>query len=215
MISAADFKKHISKQLGHNMRNLGFRGSGFNYIMESENFIFTFGIQASQYGGNCCAEFGIQPKTIDYINGHKLDFKKLKYFNCELRDRLARPGKGDMWWTYAKTEEKNVEIANDIFALFYSHAFPIFNAFQNEPDILDKIEASDLENCYKSVGDKLHGITPLFGDTRFAWVMMKYHEKKDIAKSIEFAKHGLSTLSEDSIFFGKKDFEEAIKSYGA
>jgi Domain of unknown function (DUF4304) len=102
MISASDFKKHISKTLSEKLKQIGFKGSGFYYLMDSEFFVFTIGIQASQYGGQCCVEFGIQPKSVDTNGFEKLDFKKLKYYNCELRTRLSPKGQGDYWWKYSE-----------------------------------------------------------------------------------------------------------------
>jgi hypothetical protein len=101
MISAAEFKKQIKKPLAGQLKTLGFKGSGFNYIMDSDNFIFTIGIQASRWGGQCCVEFGIQPKDIVSIGERKIDFKKLRYFQCEFRTRLATNDGSDQWWDYS------------------------------------------------------------------------------------------------------------------
>lgn len=210
MISASEFKKHIAKYLQERMHSIGFKGSGFNYVAESEQFVFAFGIQVSQYGGQCCAEYGIQPKEIVRLG---TDFKKIKYFNCELRVRLMKPGKGDQWWKYSEKEEENVRIGQEIFDLFVLQASPSISAFKNDPNILDKIEISDLENCNVNVSRKLAGIYPLFGNVRFAWAMMKVYEKENPAKALQFAKYGLSKLESDSKFFAKADFEKTITQY--
>lgn len=210
MIAASTFKKHISKFLGQKMHSIGFTGSGFNYILDSTHFVFTFGIQASQYGGQCCAEYGIQHKNVDSNGPQKLNFKKLKYSDCELRERLARPGKGDQWWSYSENEDENIEIASKIFEMFCSQALPTISAFKASPDILDKIEVSDLDNCYVNVSNKLCGISPPFGAPRFAWFLMKYHESKNQNKAADFAKYGLSLLDPNSTFFAKKDFEATL-----
>ena len=213
MISASEFKKHISKHLREKMRDIGFKGTGFSYLSDSEHFVFAFGIQASQYGGQCCAEYGIQPKEIDSTGNHKLDFKNLKYFNCELRTRLTKPGKGDQWWNYSELEEENIKIAQEICDLFVLRASPTISAFKNNPNILDKIEISDLENSYINVAKKLNGIFPPFGDIRFAWAMMRVYEKKSPGKALEFAKYGLSKLDSNSNFFAKPDFEKMVNQY--
>ncbi len=216
MISAVEFKKQISKTLGDKMRAIGFRGSGFDYLMESDAFVFAFGIQASRYGGQCCAEYGIQPKEIESIGEYKLNFKKLRFSSCELRSRLAKPGKGDQWWTYSDKEEENKQIANQIFDLFISQALPTIDAFKSDPNIMDRIEVSDLENPYINVSNKLEGISPMFGDIRFAWALTKVYELKNPDKSKQFAKYGLSKLDSDSTFFGKIDFQKVIaKETGA
>lgn len=78
MITSAEFKKQISKSLSEKLNEFQFKGSGFSYKRESENFIFIIGIQASQYGGKCCVELGIHPKEIIENFGHEIDFKNIK-----------------------------------------------------------------------------------------------------------------------------------------
>ena len=193
------------------MRNLGFKGSGFNYLIEAEHFVFAFGIQASQYGGQCCAEYGIQPKQVD-SNGHsQLDFKKLKFSQCELRERL-RGKKATQWWKYSDNADLNIQISDEIYDMFVSQAWPVISHFQMTPNILDSITVSDLDNCHINVSSKLKGISPPFGSPRFTWVMMKYYEMKNPELAIEFAKYGLSKLKPDSIFFAKSDFEKILNT---
>lgn len=212
MTSAADFKKHISKTLGDKMRSIGFKGSGFYFLQDSENFVFTFGVQASRYGGQCCAEYGIQPKALSRIGNHELNFSKLKYSECELRKRLVKPSKGlDQWWTYSDNDGKNIQIANEMFDLFVEQAMPTINAFNSNPNILDTIAIPDLDNCYVNVPKKLAGISPMFGNIRFAWALAKIYEGKDPKKAKLFAAYGLSKLDEQSLFFGKEDFEKILE----
>jgi len=210
MISAADFKKQISKPLGNKMRSIGFRGSGFDYLMDSEAFVFAFGIQASRYGGQCCAEYGIQPRSITRLGNHKLDLKKLKFASCELRSRLNKPPKGGQWWKYSDNENENIQIANEIFDLFNALALPTITAFKNDPNILDKIDISDLDNPYLKVSKKLHGIHPGYGDVRFAWALTIFYEQTNPTRSKEFAAYGLSNLEADNLFFGRADFERIL-----
>ena len=210
MISAADFKKHISKTLSGHLKTLGFNGSGFNYLMDTDNFIFTIGIQASQYGGQCCAEFGIQPKEIDSFGDHKIDFKKLKYYSCEFRTRLSRKNGADQWWKYSDDEQKNIEIAEEIFAIIQKDILPIINLFKSEPYVLDRIEIDDLDNIFKSVSNKLAGMTLMTTDIRFAWALTKIYSKRDLIKAKQYAKFALSKLDSSSTFIGKADFEKVL-----
>ena len=212
MISAAEFKKHISQTLVGHLRTLGFKGSGFNYLLDSDNFIFTIGIQASQHGGQCCAELGIQPKEIDNSGEHQIDFKKLKHYNCEFRTRLSKKNRGDQWWKFSDNEQKNIEIANEIFAIIQKDILPIMNLFRSAPYVLDRIEIEDLENIYKSIPGKLAGMTLMTSNTRLAWALTKVYEKRDLKKAKQFAKFGLSQLENSNTFFGKSDFEKILKS---
>lgn len=211
MISAADFKRQISKTLAGHLKTLGFKGSGLNYIMDSDNFIFTIGVQASQWGGQCCAEFGIQPKDIDSFGDHKIDFKKLKYHQCELRTRLATTNGTDQWWQYSDDQEKNIQIADQIFDIITKQVVPIINLFKSDNFVFDKIEVSDLNNIFKYVADKLGGMSLMTTDIRFAWALTKIYEKRNLDKAKQFAKFGLSKLDETSTFIGKADFEGVLR----
>lgn len=211
MISAADFKKQISKTLAGHLKTLGFKGSGFNYILDSDNFVFTIGVQASQWGGQCCAEFGIQPKDIDTIGDQKIDFKKLKYYQCEFRTRLATKNGTDQWWQYSDDPEKNVQIADQIFDIVTKQVVPIIELFKSEKFVFDRIEVSDLNNIFKYVADKLGGMSLMTTDIRFAWALTKMYEKRNIGKAKQFAKFGLSKLDDTSTFMGIPDFERVLR----
>jgi len=144
MITAADFKKQISKTLAGHLRSLGFKGSGFNYTTSGDNFIFSIGVQASRWDGRCCAELGIHPKEIDSFGNHKIDLKNLKYYSCEFRQRLWRKDPADQWWQYSDDPELNIQVAEHIFHSIKEQALPIIQLFKTEPYILDSIEVSDL-----------------------------------------------------------------------
>ena len=210
MIAAVDFKKHISKTLSGHLRELGFKGSGFNYLMDTDDFVFTIGIQASQYGGQCCAEFGIQPKSVDTNGFEKLDFKKLKYYSCELRTRIAPTGKGDKWWKYSESENENINIAIEISNLIKEQYVVVINAFKNNPNILETIDTYDLENMYQRIPRKLNGMRISTSNVRFAWFLVKAFEKNNLEKAKEFARYGLSKLEPSDKFFAKNDFEQIL-----
>jgi len=211
MITAAEFKKQISKTLAGHLRSLGFKGSGFNYTMSSDNFIFSIGVQASRWGGRCCAELGIHPKEIDSFGNHKIDLKNLKYYSCEFRQRLWRKDPADQWWQYSDDPELNIQVAEHIFHSIKEQALPIIQLFKTEPYILDSIEVLDLSNIYKNVASKLGGMILMTTDIRFAWALTKIFEKRNPEKAIQFAKFGLSKLDASSIFIGKVDFERIVR----
>lgn len=210
MITTAEFKKQVGKYLGESIRELGFKGSGFSYIKNSEYFIFTIGIQASQYGEMFCAEFGIQPKTV-VSNGFNLhDFKKIKYSDCELRTRITSNGKGDQWWSYNDNETENFKTVDEIIDLIKDRIIPIIENFEKNPLILNYIKISDFESFYSNIQKKI-GFNIATTEVRFAWVLMKHFENSDLKKSLEFAKYGLSKLKDDNLFFGRHDFEKMIE----
>lgn len=211
MISTADFRKQISKTLAPHLKALGFKGSGFNYIMDSDNFIFTIGLQANKWGGECCAEFGIQPKEIKGFGDHKIDFKKIKHYECEFRTRLATKSGSDQWWKYSDDEEANVQIVNQIVEIIVSKVLPIIELFKHEQFVFDRIEVADLRNIFKYVAEKLGGLYLMTSDIQFAWALTIIYENRNLNKSKQFAEFGLSKLDKTSKFRGKADFERVLR----
>lgn len=219
MITSAEFKRQISKSLSENLKDIGFQGSGFSYRKDSENFIFIIGIQASQYGGKCCLELGIHPKEITEIFGREIDFKRLKYYECEFRMRLTKNNSkkwwnfsnktDENWWNYSDSEKDNIKTSENIFKTIKTEAIPIIQSFENQDYILDKLEKSDLANPK----NKLAGFHLIGTETRLIWSLSKIYEKRNPKKALEFAKIGMSKLKDDNKFLGKKDFENIINKY--
>ena len=210
MITTLEFKKQIGKHLGQEMRCLGFKGSGFNYSIDSDNFVFIIGIQASQYGGQCCAELGIQPKSLDTDGSRKIDFKKIKYIDCELRTRLSPHGQSDNWWKYGDNESENRKVIGEIIDTIKKHAIPVIERFKNNPTILEQIEIADLENLHNGASDKLKGLNLMTTEIRLAWALTKALENTNLVKAKEFAQYGLSKIKLPSTFFGIDYFEEVL-----
>jgi hypothetical protein len=211
MISSSEFKKHISKELSGQLKKLGFKGSGFDYRQETENFIFVLGIQASQYGGQCCAEYAFHPKIIEDNRFKKIDLKKIKYYQCEFRARLHYPTKGDTWWKYSDKEHKNIEIAHEIVTLVKDIFLPVITLLSNTSCSLDNIEITDLDSM-KKVAAKLNGMSPMTSDLRLAWVLTKYFEKTNLLKAKTFAEYALFKSESIPNFFGRPYLEKIIEN---
>lgn len=210
MITTAEFRKQLSKPLSAQLKTLGFKGSGFNYVLEGSDFIYTIGIQGDRWGGQCCAEFGIHPKEIDGFGDNKLDFKKLKYYQCEFRTRFHTKNGADQYWQYSDDTEKNIQIATQIYDYVRSKVIPVIIFFNSDEYVLDRIELADLDDLYKRLPQKLAGLSIITTETRLAWSMTRIYEKRNLANAKEFARYGLSTLDASSTFLGKPDFERVL-----
>jgi len=210
MISTAEFKKQIGQSLGQQLRDLGFKGSGFDYLMDTEDFLFAIGIQGNRYGGQCCVELGIQPKNLNTDGSRFLDFKKMKYVDCEFRTRLSPRGQGDFWWTYDDDENKNRKLADDIVQTIRDFAIPVIKKIKDNPDFLEEIEPEDLDNLYNGKFNKLNGLNLMTTEIRMAWALTKALEKKNFLKAKMFAQYGLSKIEYPSSFFGIEYFEEIV-----
>jgi len=49
MITTAEFKKQIGQTVGQEMKGLGFEGSGFDYLQETDDFLFSVYIAPSRW----------------------------------------------------------------------------------------------------------------------------------------------------------------------
>ena len=212
-MSTQEFRKQIGKYLGAKIREFGFKGSGFNYIMDSDGYVFTIGLQANRYGGSFCIELGIHPKEITSNGFEDLDFNKLKYYDCEFRTRLAKEGKGDKWWNYTDSESKNFEIIDDVILYMTKYAMPIINGFKKDSGLLERVRISDLKNRFIPIPDFKSGLTPMTTDIRLAWALAVAVEKTDPGKSLEFAKYALKHDKSPNTFFGTADLKRIIESY--
>ena len=212
MITSAEFKKHISKTFGEEMRKLGFKGSGFSFTMDSSDYFFAIGIQASQYGNQCCAEFGFQPKSFEASGFENSDFKKLRYYDCEFRTRITPNNESDKWWKYSVLEQDNIKVAYQIAEIIKNKYLPAIQILKENPSYLEIIDPEDLEKVYLKVKPKIFGMDLMISDVKLAWMLTKAFEKKDFSKAKKFAKFGLSKLEVDNKFFGRDDFERVVNS---
>ena len=208
-ISAAEFKKHISKVFGSEMRQMGFKGSGFHFTRESDDFLFVIGIQGSSWGPSCCVEFGVQPKALRTNGFTEIDFKKLKVYECELTARLSPRWGYDHWWKYSADPSKNINTAAEIAALVKAKVLPVIKHFETNPNVLETIEVEDLQGDEDNLARKL-GFSGLSNTSpRLAWMLARINESSNLAKAKAFASYGLAD-SEVPTFFANPDFERIL-----
>jgi hypothetical protein len=88
MITSAEFKKQVGKYFGQEMRKLGFKGTGFDYFQETNDFLFAITIGGkSGASGLCTISIAAHPKiiTINTQDERPLNFKKLPFYHYEFR----------------------------------------------------------------------------------------------------------------------------------
>jgi len=204
----AEFKKQIAKSFGQEMRKLGFKGTGLQYFQETEDFLFAVYIELGRWGGHCTAGFAVHPKEIKKDSEGKLNLKKLKIYEYEFKMGLSKHSK-EQWWKYTDEEKINHQTLSEILQLIKTKTFPVFDLFRSKPNLLELFKVSDLKDFYK-VCKKKAGITIDTTETRFAWALAIYFERKNLSKAKQFAKYGLSDLEEDDTFFGRRDFKRIL-----
>lgn len=209
MITTADFKKQIAKPFGREMRLHGFKGTGFEYVQETADYLIAITIDPSRWGGSCSAGIAVHPKQIKKDYDGKINLKKLKVYQYEFRMALTNYARGE-WWEYSDDEADNLKTLNKILNSIKQNAFAVIEQFKKSPNILDLFEVIEMNNFHKNWTEKT-GVAIATTDLRFAWAMTLIFEEKNNSKAREFAKWGLSNLTDsDNNWFGKKDFKRVL-----
>jgi Domain of unknown function (DUF4304) len=209
IISTADFKKHIAKAFGNEMRGHGYKGTGFEYSQETEDLLIAVYIEAGRWGGNCSVGFAIHPKQIKKNPDGKLDLKNLKIYQYEFKMSLTKYARGE-WWDYTDDESTNLETLKKIMTSIKQKAFPAIEQFKATPNILETFEVTEMDDFHKNWTKKT-GVSIGTTDTRFAWAMTILFENRNPLKAKSFANWVLANShNRDDKWFGNKDLNRVL-----
>lgn len=210
MITAAEFKKQIGKPFGIEMRQNGFKGTGFDYFQETEDYLIAVYISPSRWGENCSAGFAIHPKQVIKNSIGKLDFGRLKIHQFEFKMGLARQAKG-RHWDYSDSKEINLTTLSEIITAIRRIAFPVIEMFKFSPNILEQFDVSEMRD-FHSNWTKRTGVFIATTDTRFAWAMAVIFEHKNLLKAKQFANwFVVQSDDEREKWFGDVDIKRILQ----
>lgn len=196
-MNANEFKKLVNEHLSPNIRQLGWKGSGFHFYKHDANHVVNiFGIQGSWHGSSVCCETAIHFDFVPDLAHQDIDIAKTTYASCIIRNRLSPKGFGDYHWMFRNNEEENVKSVNQIWTAFNTHGLTFYNDFANFPFPFDTIKPEELKgnNSYKLL-DKYY----IMNSIHFAWLLQEINRfigRQDIAK--EFSILGLSKATENA-----------------
>jgi hypothetical protein len=211
MITTPEFKRQVSKLFGTEMRKLGFKGTGFTYKKETQNFLIAVHLEGNRWGGSsCAATFAIHPKSIKRKVRGVLDFKKLPTSRYEFKMGLWDYPRGESW-EYSNLEEENLQVILEIVARIKAKAIPVIELYCATPGLLDTFEVSDMPDFHANYVKKT-GTTIATTDARFAWAMAMIFEHTNLPKAKLFAEYCLSCGAPDDTFFGNPDLERISKA---
>lgn len=211
MITTADFKKHIAKTFGQEMRLCGFKGTGFEYRQETDEYLIALYIDPSRWGGSCSAGFAIHPKQVNHDYYGPIDFEKLKTYQYEFRMSLAKEPNGPSW-DYAEDRETNLVTLDKIVKTIKKVALPAIEQFKTNPSVMELFGVDELRQFHKNWA-KRTGTYIATTNGRFAWAAALMLEKKNPRKAKEFAEWCLSQPNESGgEWFGTVDLKRVIAS---
>ncbi|MBS1667180.1 MAG: DUF4304 domain-containing protein [Bacteroidetes bacterium] len=196
-MNANEFKKLVNKYFSPNIRQLGWKGSGFHFYKHDPNHVVNiFGIQGAWYGGSVTCETAIHFDFIPDLAHKEIDISKTSYASCIIRKILSPKGDGDHSWTFRNNEDENIKSVNQIWDAFKTHGKTFYNDFINFPYPFDTIMPQDLKAKpnYKLL-DKYY----IYNSIHFAWLLKEVNlfiGRQEIAK--DFSIFGLSQAIENS-----------------
>jgi hypothetical protein len=193
-MNAGEFRKLANKYFSPNIRQLGWKGSGFHFYKHDSNHVVNiFGIQGAWYGGSVCCETAIHFDFIPDLAQKEIDIPKISYASCLIRKRLSPKAVGDHHWTFRDNEEDDIKSVNQIWEAFKTHGTNFYNDFANFPYPFDAINVNDLKtNPNYKLLDKYY----ITNSINFTWLLKEINlfiGKPDIAK--EFSMYGLSQMA--------------------
>ncbi|HSZ85876.1 MAG TPA: DUF4304 domain-containing protein [Puia sp.] len=213
---ANNFKKLVNKNLAPDIRQLGWKGSGFHFYQPNSNHVVNiFGLRGAWYGGSVCCETAIHFDFIQDLAHKQIDISKTTYASCVIRKRLSPKGTGDYHWILRDTEEENIKSINQIWGAFKTHGLAFYNDFANFPYPFDIIQPQDLEkNNQYLILNKYY----LHNQIHLAWLLKEINlfiGRQEKAK--EFATFGLTEVRKHAdkmlIQFKSKGQQKEIEKY--
>jgi hypothetical protein len=107
------------------IRDIGFKGSGRNYRLITDQFALAVNLQGSRYGTKFTVNLGVQPIAIPNVIGKAVDLKNFKEIECTFRERLTPDGR-DTWWSYTDDATSMRDAAQSAARLFRTNAMSQF-----------------------------------------------------------------------------------------
>lgn len=108
------------------IRDIGFKGSGRNYRLVTDQFALAVNLQGSRYGTKFTVNLGVQPIAIPNVIGKTFDLKTFKEIECAFRERLTADGR-DTWWSYTDDATSMRDAAQSAARLFRANAMSQFS----------------------------------------------------------------------------------------
>lgn len=198
-MSAAEFKKLVSKYFSPEIRKLGWKGSGFNYYKkESNGIIKIFGMYGSWMGGSIYCETGID---FDFLpnESHEKTQRIKRVSECLIRERLSIGG-----WNFNENATQNIKTVQSILMEFLSLGTKFYDDFDHFPHPFDKIKAKDLRT---NANFKLCGKYDISNSIFFSILLKDINlhlNRKEIAR--EFSEFGIERTNKLSkkLLVGRK-----------
>ncbi len=190
-ISSKEFKVAIKRYFAPQLRNEGWKGSGFNFYKDESPLICVLSIIPNKYGGSFYLEVGVHYSFITDLSDELYETKSLKTSQLDFRRRLKdKEGKTD--WKYPTELDSCSPLLDHIWNTLQTDGQAFFKQFDQNGEPWISMDPSDLDS--KELYSK-HVEFELPPDARSAWMISQilgYYDKR--VEAIKMAKYGLSKI---------------------
>ncbi len=187
------------------LRKLGFKGSGSNFLRIRGDVINAVNIQGNKYGGSSAVNLGLHLAFLPlYWNDQPPDVAKIKEVDCEFRNRLVPKGQSDYWWKYGGLFTSPSKQVNHLIETYHRVGEPAFAKYDTVEKIAEMVSVDDI-----SSNEFIHvfgGIT----NVRAALTMARVNEHiGELRLAQAFAQVGLENLGRATVL--EVQFKEILE----
>lgn len=143
-IKGSEFKKYITKYLTPRLRDLGFKGGGFNFQRQEGHVIHTIQLFGDKYGGQGWIEIGIHLDFIPDLFFGPIEPNKIKTIDCTYRHSLHLSN-GNQMVNYVTNEEEARFSIDLMYNMILKQGISYFDLFKDFPRPFNRIELADLK----------------------------------------------------------------------
>jgi hypothetical protein len=202
LFKSSDFKNIVNDIFQPRIHEFGFKGKDFIYFRENSVYTETVFFWTFKYGGAIAIDLFVKFKNIRYPDEKKiLSAKEIRSNNTDFQSRLSpngeqnKQGQSVWFWIYEDTIEKNKKIVEDIWRIFSIRGIEYFENFINHKNYIEQITTKNYQDfpgffMPKLVGRHQKGL--------IYFLFEYWRQIGDKKKSIEFAKLGLTELTNES-----------------
>ena len=196
----------LKQELSPELRKIGFKGSGQNFLRIENEVVNIVNIQNYKYGGSCTINLGLHLSFLPMNWTTELpNLKIIKEYDCEFRTRLAPYSRSDYWWKYDGFLSSPEKKARHLIKTYFKYGEPQFTKF----DSIEKIAAMFTIGEFK----KEDWLT-VFGDItlqRGVLTMARIHRHLgNMPMAREFAIFGLENLGKATAL--QSQYEEILNA---
>ncbi len=144
--TTSKFKTFLTKYYSHEIRKLGFKGTGLNYNKQSGHYIYSIQIFSDKWGGQCWVEVGVHLDFIPDSSHMKIIMpSRVKTIDSMIRKTIEENNKQKLY-LYGRNEEEAKLSIQEMLSDIKTTGFSYIEEFKDFPRPFSDLTTDDLKN---------------------------------------------------------------------